>query len=720
MTDENPIFSTDIQSETPQKIEDGGGERHKTNFLRRLLLFKARTKLLGIFILMFGGLFYANMTILEQSRINNIYTERQAKIMLEQTMLSDAVSCFGAIKYWFAILDNGLKKNPVELPAAAEKGVRCDLDEFGNHLKNLEAFSKESAEIELNYERMRNLPKEAMMSYIEGDAARGEKAMGQAYSLIATIDEGLSDVTKGLKKESEDIVELAYARSEEFKKFPLMFLIIGATGIGLVSLVIFFNIFKPIENITSTMIDASKDPHNTRNYIVFHEGREDEVGEVMSALNSLLLQVHEGFTRTKEAEHEIAKTAQRLDAVFNSVVDGLVTVNAEGEIESINKSAYDIFGYDQEAIAGKKITDFLPASAAQKYMECLHNFISTGSCELVGCGPKEMFGRRLNGVEFPIELVVTNIPLDDGSFVFVNVIRDITARKELERQLLQAQKMEALGSLSSGIAHEINTPAQYVGDNIKFLKDSFQAYDGFYKSIGHFKDTPPTDMERMKEEIAAAEAKYDLSFFSDETPLAVEQSLEGVSRISEIVGAIKGFSYPATDEVIYVDMNEALRNTIIVSRNQWKTYAEMQTEFDENLPPVPCIPGKLTQVVLNLIINAAHAIEEKSKGNGDPQNNFIKISTGLDDKKVVIKVGDSGCGIPKENMTKIFDPFFTTKEVGKGTGQGLSISYDIVVKKHGGTLRVDSEIGKGTTFIIELPMEKEGVKGSAKNTKTRA
>lgn len=692
----------------------------KKSFFKGLAILKTRTKLIGIFILMFGGLFYANMTILEQSKINNIYTERQAKIMLQQKMLSDTVSCFGAIKYWFAILDNGLKKNPVELPAAAEKGVRCDLDEFGNHLKNLEAFSFEAEDIGQNYKKMRDLPKEAMMSYIEGDAARGEKAMGQAYSLIATIDEGLSSVIKGLNKESDDIVALAYARSEEFKKFPLMFLIIGTMGIGLVSSVIFFNIFRPIENITSTMIDASKDPHNTKNYVVSHEDREDEVGEVISALNSLLLQVHEGFTRTKEAEHEIAKTAQRLDAVFNSVADGLVTVSPEGEIESINKSAYDIFGYDQETIIGKKITDFLPPEMGIKYMQCLHNYMSVGSCELVGRGPKEMFGRRLNGTEFPIELAVTSLPLDDGSSVFVNVIRDMTSRKELERQLLQAQKMEALGSLSSGIAHEINTPAQYVGDNIKFLKDAFQAYDGFYKFVGNFKSEPPSDIERLKEEISSAESKYDLAFFSDETPLAVEQSLEGVSRISEIVGAIKGFSYPATDEEIYVDLNEALKNTIIVSRNQWKTFADMQTSFDENLPPVPCIPGKLTQVILNLIINAAHAIEDKSKGNGDPQNNFIRISTALADKKVIIKVGDSGCGIPKENMTKIFDPFFTTKEVGKGTGQGLSISYDIVVKKHGGTLRVDSEVGKGTTFIIELPMEKEGVKGTAKSGKIKA
>jgi len=686
-------------------------------FFKRLAAFKTRTKLLGIFALMFVGLFYANTLISAQIKASNISIESQSKVMTDQTVLSDTISCFGAIKYWFAILDNGLKKNPVELPdESAEHGVKCDLDKFGNDLTRLESFSMQDAQIvEAKYLMMRDLPKQAMTSYITGDPKTGEVAMSKAYNAIAGIDESLNKIAIKLNDQAAAISGDASSQSEHFKKFPLLFLAFGACGIAMASIVIFFNIFRPVENIISTMINASQDPHNTIDYMMHHEdGSEtDELGEVVLALNSLLSQVHEGFQSTEAAQQESAAAARQLDAIFNSVADGLITVNGEGEIESLNKSVYSIFGYDRQSIRDKKIGDFFPVDAAIKYMRALNDFASNGSSDVVDSGPKEGRGMKLGGIEIPIELSVTSIQQDSGHPIFVNVIRDITYRKDLERQLLQAQKMEALGSLAGGIAHEINTPSQYVRDNLKFLQEAFDAYNGFYKIVIGVHGSLP---DAAKEEITASEKKQDLAFFSSEAPAALTQSLEGVGTISEIVGAIRGFSYPATDDISYVDLNTALKNTITVARNQWKPFTQVRTEFDENLPPVPCIPGKLTQVVLNLIVNATHAIEEKCKGVEDPANNCITVSTAIVKKRAVIKVSDSGTGIPKENIQKIFNPFFTTKEVGKGTGQGLSISYDIVVKKHGGTLNVESEVGKGTTFIIELPMEVENVKPAKKGT----
>lgn len=675
--------------------------------LRKMPALKIRTKLLVISLLMFGGLFYANAILATQTRVSNAFIEEQGKIMGTQTMLSDAIICFGSIKYWFAILDNDLQKTPAELPdESAEKGVRCDLAKFGGYLKNLENFSDDAKKVQQKYEQMRDLPREAMKAYIAGDAATGKAAMGKAYMLVADIDEGLGRIAKKINRDSAELSAHAFVESMKFSKLPFMFLILGIAGIGLSSIVVYFNIFRPVENIISTMIDASHDPHNAKDYLMRHgitESGADEVGEIVVALNSLLLQVDEGFRRTENAEQESTDAARQLDAVFNSVADGLITVNGEGEIQSLNKSAYGIFGYDRHSVRGHKISDFFPPETAEQYMRGLQSFISFGISDIVDSGPKELVGLKAGGGEFPIELSVTSIPRDDGHLVFVNVIRDIGYRKDLERQLLQSQKMEALGSLSSGIAHEINTPTQYVRDNIKFLQEAFQGYDKFYKAL---KD--------RTDEAKDAATKADIGFFSSEVPQALEQSLEGVNRISEIVGAIKGFSYPATEDFVYVDINELLRNTIVVSRNQWKPFAQLTTAFDENMPPVPCVPGKLTQVILNLIVNATHAIEEKSAGVQDPEHNFITISTSVTRKKATIKVSDTGVGIPKENLSKIYNPFFTTKEVGKGTGQGLSISYDIIVKKHGGSLSVESEVGKGATFIIELPMEVENVRTNAR------
>ncbi len=683
---------------------------------RKKAVLKTRTKLLGIFILMFLGLFYSTMIIVNQTRASTKSIESQSQIMANQAVLSNAISCFGAVKFWFAVLDNGLRQTPVKLPdQSAEHGVKCNLNRFGDYLKSLEAFSHRGTDIENNYNQMRDLPRVAMKDYISGNAAKGKQTMDKAYDKISAIDQDLAEIAYNINQDSSQLSAHAFSESERFRKFPFLFLIFGIAGILMINAVIFFNIFKPMENIISTMVDASQNPHHTENYIIKHDGGADEVGEVILALNSLLLQVHEGFRRAEDAEQQSTAAARQLDAIFNSVADGLITVNTEGEIVAFNKSACSIFGYDRQVIRSKKIGDFLQPNTAIQYMQDLQDFINGGVSNSVDAGPQEITGVRSDGSEFPIELSVTSVQREDGHPVFVNVIRDIAYRKDLERQLVQAQKMEALGSLSSGIAHEINTPTQYVRDNLKFLNDAFQAYDGFYKDIIDVKAGLPAPAQESIDKITV---NQDIGFFHDEAPQALEQSLEGVGRIIEIVGAIRGFSYPATEDVVYIDLNEALKNTVIVSRNQWKPFTEIHMEFDKSLPPVPCIPGKLTQVILNLIVNATHAIEEKTGDTPDPDNNAITISTSATQKKVTIRVADTGSGIAKENMSKIFNPFFTTKEVGKGTGQGLSISYDIVVKKHGGSLSVESEPGKGTTFTIELPMEVANAKPMQKPRKS--
>ncbi len=278
-------------------------------------------------------------------------------------------------------------------------------------------------------------------------------------------------------------------------------------------------------------------------------------------------------------------------------------------------------------------------------------------------------------------------------------------RLALERELSQTQKMESLGTLAGGIAHEINTPVQYVGENLKFLQESFTDLDKLleqYRALVIQLKGEGVHTETIDGLLAQEEAT-DTEFLRNEIPESVSQSLEGIQRITEIVRAVKEFSYP--DEMkeksrSRVDLNHAIATTITVSRNQYKYVADLETDFAPDLPEVPCYPGQFNQVMLNLIVNAAHAIEDANK---DEQGK-ITIATRQVDGWAEVRISDTGTGIPEDVCAKIFDPFFTTKEPGRGTGQGLSISHTIITKKHGGTIAVESEPGVGTTFIIRLPL----------------
>jgi len=282
---------------------------------------------------------------------------------------------------------------------------------------------------------------------------------------------------------------------------------------------------------------------------------------------------------------------------------------------------------------------------------------------------------------------------------------DITERINLQNQLQLAQKMEAVGELAAGIAHEINTPLQYVGDNIRFLKDSF----GDLQAVGKHNSALLQQCEQEKfapeltEAVRHAREAADFDYVMEEVPVAVEQSLDGIEKAARIVGAMKEFSHPGQKEKGLADINRMLESTITVTRNEWKYVAEIETDFDEELPLVKCLP-ELNQVFLNLIVNAAHAIEAKL-GEGSSEAGLITIATSQHNQEIRITVSDTGTGIPKALQQKIFDPFFTTKEVGKGTGQGLAISHNIVVELHKGSLGVVSEEGQGTTFIIHIPMD---------------
>lgn len=323
----------------------------------------------------------------------------------------------------------------------------------------------------------------------------------------------------------------------------------------------------------------------------------------------------------------------------------------------------------------------------------------------------------------------TIVPFCDESgepYKYVVIRSDITKQKDIEAEiraskaeveaahseledaqseLLHAEKLASIGRLAAGIAHEINTPTQFVGDNVRFLMDAFGDLVRLIQACKPMidKGNDESTESELGKQAALISEEIDVDYLTDEIPSAVAQALEGVSRISGIVMAMKEFSHPGSKGKSQTDINRAIESTVTVSTSEWKFCAEVTTDFDSDLPKVPCLPGEFNQVILNIIVNGAQAIIAR---NGDAASTpgQITISTRGHDDFVEIRISDTGCGIPEDIRDTVFEPFFTTKEVGKGTGQGLAVARSVIVDKHGGSIRVESEPGEGSTFIICLPM----------------
>jgi len=405
----------------------------------------------------------------------------------------------------------------------------------------------------------------------------------------------------------------------------------------------------------------------------------------------------EDITDQRQAQLELMK----IHAALNDATDAIVITDLSGTVTYVNMAFGMMFKYTLESINGIGINSiFVDQDVAREVLDqILQEESWSGEVKMVS---------SKNRI-FPVYLRATpiwNEEMTKGPIGVLLIINDITDRKGLESQLLQAQKLKAIGQLAAGIAHEINTPMQYVGDNTRFLKDSF---DDLIKLLAIFSDllaaakTGNIGPELIAEAQTAVET-CDMEYLAKEIPTAIQQTLDGIRRVSEIVRAMKEFSHPNDQDRSEININDAILNTITVARNEWKYVAEMETNLDPDLPVVPCFRGEFNQVILNILVNAAQAIEDVV-GNGVTQKGKITVRTRREGNWVEIRITDTGRGIPKEVQPRIFDPFFTTKEIGKGTGQGLTISHAVIVEKHKGTITFETEEGKGTTFIIRLPLK---------------
>ncbi len=524
------------------------------------------------------------------------------------------------------------------------------------------------------------LGKEMAQAYIDGGTDAGNSRMiefdAAADDLRIVMDtlkwltgSKLSDTIDGAGQD----VDIIAANSQRLVYLVAALALLSLGTIALVSFMVYSNILRPLYGMTKVLKSLATNEADVNIPVV---NRGDEIGDTAQALQI--------FKESQSAR----RSSDAIQNILNRMPIGVFSGSPDGVIDFGNSYARTMFNVGRIEIHGMPIADFLPALAGAEDLEMAvldelekNSFITA---------------RRYGGSEFKSDVQIASVD-DQGRLLWV--IRDVTKkiqadekRAELEGELRNAQKLESLGTMAGGIAHELNTPIQFITDNTNFLKTAFgdQAH-----AIADFRSL-----------VSAADAdnissKYDVEYLETEAPQALDQSLEGLARVSEIVLAVKRFLHPSSAGFTANNLNDIVKTTVTVSRNQWKYIAELELDLDPNLPTVKSNAGELNQVLINLIVNAAHAIEDKKQPS---EKGLIKVSTRTVEGGVECWVSDNGTGIKPEIANKIFDLFFTTKQPGRGTGQGLSVAHSIVTRTHQGKIWVESEIGKGTTFKVMLPL----------------
>jgi PAS domain S-box-containing protein len=411
------------------------------------------------------------------------------------------------------------------------------------------------------------------------------------------------------------------------------------------------------------------------------------------------------ITARRQQEAQLAAAHAENELILQTIPSAIIGLDVAERISRWNGAAERIFGLTRDQVHGR------PLSECGIQLEWADLLPAMNTCLTEGrhVALQGTRFRRSDGSDGYLDIDIASSWAAHGDGVeglgMILLVSDATERKVEALYKQQNQKLESIGQLAAGVAHEINTPIQFIGDNLRFLRDGFSdlgtvlaAYEQMHELCRQL-----APQHQALTAVTAAVSHADLEYLAQEIPKAIGQSLDGVARVAEIVRAMKEFSHPDQDEKKPTDLNRAIQTTLTVARNEYKYVAELELDLAPDLPAVPCILGEFNQVVLNLVVNAAHAIGDqiaKSGGRGT-----ITVSSQRVGDHAEIRIRDTGTGIPEHARGKIFDPFFTTKPVGKGTGQGLYLAHNVVVKKHGGSLTFETELGCGTCFIIRLPLK---------------
>ncbi|MBA3005914.1 MAG: PAS domain S-box protein [Proteobacteria bacterium] len=495
--------------------------------------------------------------------------------------------------------------------------------------------------------------------------------------------------------ESQFVIEESL-QSSQHKTAKLSFLIaVGCVVLGVIlSFIMIKSLTRPISLVLSFADKLSNGNLSER----LPEG-PDEMGEMSKALNRMADEL------VKLQEATINSFNQTLDQVIDCVFmfdpDSLHFIYA-------NQGALDHLGYDREELYDMTPLDIKPEITEESFRQKI-SVLKNNQKESISF---ITIHRNKAGNDIPVEILLKYAVPPGNDPRFVSIVRDISERirerdekEQIQEELLQIHKLESVGQLAAGLAHEINTPTQFIGTNIEFLSDAFTDTAQFVVGL----QTASLDWpEETRKQMTAALEELDWEYLNTEIPAALEQSRDGIDRVSSLLAAMKRFSHPGSTEMSNADLHGIIDTALTVSRNEWKYVAEVITEYGADVPQIPLLVDQMSQVILNMVVNASQSIQEKREKSGNQEMGQITISTRLVDKEVELIFQDNGLGIPAAVINKVFDPFFTTKGVGKGTGQGLAICHDVITKKHHGTLKVSSEQGIGATFTIRLPREKNG------------
>ena len=403
-------------------------------------------------------------------------------------------------------------------------------------------------------------------------------------------------------------------------------------------------------------------------------------------------QIEEQNRWLRVAQAELRQQAEFLRNVLDTMDSAVIVTDTEGVIIAVGGSAERLLGGAEQKLIG---------SSMSSHIDGCHDVLPAWT----DGHQQEVALRTPGGASVPALMVTSTMHGDDGRAIgHVRVATDLTERKKLEDDLRQAQKMEGIGQLAAGVAHEINTPVQFIGDSTRFLGDvlgDLMSLLEEYQLLRAACTADPRFAERC-EHLVDLEQEADLDLMRAEAPAAVERTIGGVQRVSRIVAALKQFAHPSAGTAEPVDLNQIIETTLVVARNEYRYVADVDSDLGE-IPDVIGDHGDLSQVVLNLVVNAAHAIADR----GDDERGSITIRTARSATAVEFSISDTGTGIPEAIIDRVFDPFFTTKEVGRGTGQGLAIVRSIVVDRHHGSIDIATEPGAGTTFTISFPIPLE-------------